>query len=222
MAKRLTDTDKWKKPFLKALPAEYKIFYLYILDDCDHAGIWHVDSEVAELRLGIKLSLVKARGLFGERVVEFDNGTKWFIPDFITFQYGVFDEKNKMYKPVTAILDKYNLMGHLSSIYGGKVKEKDMVMVTDNTGKSLSNPARDDVEFTIEHCMTVALLDKRWVEANKTDESELLVFNSELVKTGTYQKNPMDYKSHFARWKPKNQELLNRKPKQANDPTNAW
>ena len=88
MAKRFTDTDKWKKTFIKSLPAEYKLFWLFILDECDHAGIWHVELEVAEARLGIKLSLEKIRGLFKERVVEFDNGTKMFLPDFVEFQYG--------------------------------------------------------------------------------------------------------------------------------------
>lgn len=128
MSKRLTDTDKWKKPFIKGLPVEYKLFWLYLLDDCDIAGVWHVDFEVAELRLGLKLSHQKAQGLLIEKVVVFDNGTKWFVPDFIGFQYGVLTEKNKMYNSVTSILNKYNLMGHLSPIYGGKstVKVKDI------------------------------------------------------------------------------------------------
>jgi len=122
VAKRFTDSDKWKKPFIKQLPLEYKIFWLYLLDDCDHAGIWHVDMEIAEIKLGTKLSLEKARGLFGERVVEFDNGTKWFIPDFIAFQYGELTERNKMFKPVSAVLSKYCLMGHISPINGGQVQ----------------------------------------------------------------------------------------------------
>ena len=35
MAKRFTDTDKWKKGFIKRLPAKYKLLWLYILDDCN-------------------------------------------------------------------------------------------------------------------------------------------------------------------------------------------
>lgn len=129
MPRRLTDTEKWKKPFIKGLPVEYKLFYLYLLDDCDHAGIWQIDIEIAEIRLGVKLSLQKARGFFAERIVEFDGGTKWFIPDFIQFQYGALEEKNKMYKPVSLALNKYNLMGHISPINGGivQVKEKEQV-----------------------------------------------------------------------------------------------
>lgn len=130
MSKRMTDTDKWKKPFIKSLPLEYKMFWLYLLDDCDHAGLWHADFEVAELRLGTKLSQKKAEGLFSEKVVLLDNGAKWFIPDFITFQYGEFNEANKMYKSIIPVLKKYNLIPHLSPIYGVKVKEevKDTVL----------------------------------------------------------------------------------------------
>ena len=70
MAKRFTDSDKWKKPFIRNLPLEYKIFWLYILDDCDHAGIWHIDFEVAEIRLGIKLSSGEIKRYFGDKVIK--------------------------------------------------------------------------------------------------------------------------------------------------------
>lgn len=109
MAKRFTDTDKWKKSFIKSLPTEYKLFWLYLLDECDNAGIWHVELDLAELRLGIKLSHQKIRGLFSGKVVEFDNGTKWFLPDFITFQYGELDVKNRAHKSVIEKIVKYGL-----------------------------------------------------------------------------------------------------------------
>jgi hypothetical protein len=146
MAKRFTDTDKWKKDFIKSLPIEYKCFWFFILDDCDHAGIWHVDFEIAEMRLGIKLSQQKARGFFGERVVEFDNSKKWFIPDFIHFQYGEFTEKNKLYKTVTSVLKKYNLMEHLSPINGVKEQDKEKDQEKEKEiGGNLEYNARDTI-----------------------------------------------------------------------------
>ena len=44
MAKRFTDTDKWKKGFMKSLSTKYKLLWLYIVDDCNHAGIKGVDN----------------------------------------------------------------------------------------------------------------------------------------------------------------------------------
>lgn len=110
MAKRFSDTEKWKKQFIKGLPLEYKVFWLFLLDECDSAGIWHVEPEIAEIRLGTKLSMEKARGLFGERVVEFDNKTKWFLPGFIAFQYVSLNSENKALKDVIIRLEKYDLV----------------------------------------------------------------------------------------------------------------
>ena len=56
MAKRFTDTDKWKKGFIRNLPSKYKLLWLYILDDCNHAGIWDTDFEVASIRIGSKIN----------------------------------------------------------------------------------------------------------------------------------------------------------------------
>lgn len=198
----MTDAEKWKNKFFRSLPTEYKLFWIYILDECDHAGIWHIDQEVAEIKLGIKLSLEKARGLFTGRVVEFDNGNKWFIPDFLTFQYGQLDPANKMYKSIIPTLEKDNLMGHISPIYGVKDKVKEEVQVKDIFGKS------ENLLYPIEECLRISLRDDRWVKANKTSEQELLKFNETLEIIGETTKNPADYKRHFGYLKRKNPEAV--------------
>lgn len=194
MAKRYTDTEKWKKQFIKSLPAEYKLFYLFILDECDHAGIWHIEMEVAEARLGIKLSLDKIRGLFNERVVEFDGGSKMFIPDFIDFQYGELNPANKVHKSVIDRLAKYKLKGLARGLEAPMDKDKDK-----------------DIVFSIEQCLEISLKDERWVNENKTNRQELMAFNSEMIGTGQMERNPADYKRHFYHWK-KNGKLGNALP----------
>lgn len=213
--KRLTDVDKWKTPFLRSLPTEYKIFWLYILDDCDHCGIWYVDREVAEIRLGVKLSLEKARGLFGERVVEFDNGTKWFIPDFLNFQYGLLDDRNKMSKSILPTLTRYCLIPHLSPINGVKVTVTDKVMVKEEEIDEVS-------KYRIDLCLQIALKDDAWVRENKTDSDELFEFNKYLTATGEIEKVPIDYKRHFHHWKKKNPDVLKTKKKPTYDTENKW
>lgn len=149
MAKRFTDTDKWKKQFIKNLPPEYKLFWVFLLDECDHAGIWHVEMEIAEIRLGIKLSIQKIRGLFKERVVEFDNGSKLFVPDFVRFQYGVLSESNKAHKSVINILSKYNLMGLVCPLEGAKDKDKDKDMVKDKASHRLQELGNNSAKHFI-------------------------------------------------------------------------
>ena len=85
MAKRFSDSEKWKKPFLRSLKPAYKLFWLYLLDDCDHAGIWHVDIEIAQIKIGEEISKEIALQQFGSKIIEIENGEKWFIKDFIDF-----------------------------------------------------------------------------------------------------------------------------------------
>lgn len=136
MAKRLTDSDKWKDvTFLRKLPAEYKLLWLYMWDDCDHSGIWHVDLDTAFTRLGIKFSLEKIRGLFAGKVVEFESGTKMFIPDFIAFQYGELNPSNKVHRSVLKTLEANKFKGLTSGLQAAMNKDKEMYSVLDNKGE---------------------------------------------------------------------------------------
>lgn len=109
MPKRFTDTEKWKKPFIRGLQGAYKLLWFYILDDCDHAGIWQVDFEVARIRTGEQIDKQSAIAAFGDRIEIFADGTKWFLRDFIEFQYGQLSEKNRMHLSVINILIKNKL-----------------------------------------------------------------------------------------------------------------
>ena len=40
MAKRFTDTEKWKDEWYTELSSDYKIIWQYLLDTCDNAGIY--------------------------------------------------------------------------------------------------------------------------------------------------------------------------------------
>ena len=75
MAKRFIDTDLFRKPFMRGLEAPYKALWVYLLCECDHAGIWTVELDVAELRMGMKLDAGKAIQKMGGAVVEIDGGT---------------------------------------------------------------------------------------------------------------------------------------------------
>jgi len=135
MAKRFTDTNKYKKPFIRGLQGAYKLLWDYLYHDCDHAGIWIVDFEIAQLYIGSDMPVNKIDALKyfnnGEkRIIEIDKGKKWFIPSFIEFQYGILNEQNRAHNAVINILKKYNLYKnkpHKSPLEGAKDKDKDMV-----------------------------------------------------------------------------------------------
>lgn len=137
MAKRFTDTDKWKKPFIKSLQAPYKLLWFYILDDCDHAGIWIVDLEVAGLRCGFDYTEDEALNIFKGQVEVIKNGTVWFIRDFVEFQYGELNPKNRAHNSVINRLNKYGIKPLTSPLQGVKDKDKDKEQEEDKEIPSL-------------------------------------------------------------------------------------
>lgn len=138
MSKRFADTNKYKKPFIRSLPGAYKLLWDFLYLDCDHAGIWIVDFDVAQTYIGkdMPVSRETSLELFNKdevRILEFDNGKKWFIVPFIEFQYSKLSEKNKAHISVISKLKKYNLIDetlnliihHPSPLQGAKEKDKE-------------------------------------------------------------------------------------------------
>jgi len=125
MSKRFTDTEKWKKQFFRGLQAPYKLVWLYILDECNHAGIWELEFDVLKIRTGINCSPEEIIKVFGEKIISFDNGKKWFIEDFISFQYGELNEKNNVHKSVLTLLSIYRNKGLICPLQGAKDKDEE-------------------------------------------------------------------------------------------------
>ena len=133
MAKRFTDTDKWKKPNFRGLEAPYKLLWMYIMDDCDHAGFWIVDLEVASIRIGFNISEADALNNFSELIEVAQGGSVWFIREFVDFQYGKLNPKNRAHNSVINLLEK-NKIKPLKSPSKG-VKDKDKVKDKDEDNK---------------------------------------------------------------------------------------
>lgn len=85
--KRFTDTDKWEDAWYQDLPLKYKMFWNYLCDKCSHFGVWKVNMKYAIFAIGEPFELSELKRVFHERIVVLENGD-WFIPKFISFQYG--------------------------------------------------------------------------------------------------------------------------------------
>ena len=113
MAKRFIDTDLFKKRFIRDLPPAYKLLWVYLFCECDNAGIWEVDLEVAGLYCGETYDLEDFEKAFAGRIHFFNNGSKAFLPEFIIFQYGGvsnLNPTNNAHKSVLQKLEKYDLI----------------------------------------------------------------------------------------------------------------
>ena len=137
MAKRFTDTEKYKKPFIRGLQGPYKLLWDYLYHDCNYAGIWIVDFEVAQIYIGQDMPVDKTEAIRifnadpeDPKIIEIDDGKKWFIPSFIEFQYGELNPQNRAHNSVITTLKKYNLYpltnkGLIRPLEGCKDKERD-------------------------------------------------------------------------------------------------
>ena len=204
MAKRFTDTDKWKKRWFRQLKNDHKVFWMYLLDQCDHAGIWEVDFELASYFCnGIKESEI--RQTFIKQYHEFDDKKRWFIKDFIEFQYNELNDKVNAHKSVLSRLNKYNL---INLMYGkeqlincsSRVKDKDKDKDLDKDKDKDKNKDKEKLEKTkkIQIKTIESELDLLQSEFHQIDVSiEFDKFQDYLKANGKRYSN---YKSAFRNW----------------------
>mgnify|MGYP003136333538 CR=1 FL=1 len=107
MKKRFTDTEKWRDPWFRKLSAGAKLSWMWLLDNCDAAGVIDPDWELAAFQIGEEVS-EKAIGELKSRVETLPDG-KLFIPKFIIFQYKTISPSCKAHNPVFESLEKHNL-----------------------------------------------------------------------------------------------------------------
>jgi hypothetical protein len=108
MSKRFTETTKWADPWYRGLTPKLKSFWQYCLDNCDHAGVWPVDFDLASFCIGEKVTKKEVLESFSTRVVFFGSD-KMLVVKFISFQYGTLSPDCKMHRPVFASLSKNRL-----------------------------------------------------------------------------------------------------------------
>lgn len=108
MAKRFTDTDKWKREWFRKLSSQQRDVRQFVLDSCDHSGVWEIDLESVQFFTGNALTKGEINACFNGKCVEFDG--KFFVPDFIEFQYGELKETAKPHLSIIKLLKKRSLL----------------------------------------------------------------------------------------------------------------
>jgi hypothetical protein len=140
MAKRFIDTNIFKKKFMRALPADEKIIFIFLFCECDNAGIWIIDMDILNIYCGKKINLQKLKTIAGDKIHIFDKEERLFIPSFIEFQYSKLQENNNAHKSVIQILRKFNLINdnfelihnqHIEGLVRGSLAPMDMDMDKD-------------------------------------------------------------------------------------------
>lgn len=110
MAKRLTDSNKWNDNWFNELPADVKLIWLYILDTCDHAGVYKVSFKSIRFYTGTERTETEIIEYLKDRIY-IAEGNKWFIPKFITFQYkNFFTSNTPAIKSARELLISHNII----------------------------------------------------------------------------------------------------------------
>jgi hypothetical protein len=113
--KRFTDVEKWKDPFFEELTPEYKLIYLYLLDDCDNAGIWNKSMKRLNYSCGTNITEEELMKTFSDRLIRV-NSDVCIISKFMYFQYGK-DWLTSNNKAVISARNKLTLIDSLSIPY---------------------------------------------------------------------------------------------------------
>lgn len=90
MAKRFISTELFDDEWFAELDQESKIFWIYYLTKCDHAGLLKNNKRLIEFQCGIK-SLDTVIKQLANRIIKVTE-TLFFCPKFLDFQYPGFPE----------------------------------------------------------------------------------------------------------------------------------
>lgn len=86
--KRFTETDKWKDKWFRQLPAQYKLIWMYLLDNCDNAGVFDADWQLIGFFVGfLEIDERAVLEVFKDRITRISPDA-YIINKFIEFQYG--------------------------------------------------------------------------------------------------------------------------------------
>jgi hypothetical protein len=136
--KRFTDSEKWSDKFFRTLTPTGKIFWMWLCDNCDNAGIWERDDDLFQFFTGIDVKVDDLIEELGDRI-EIVDGGKILLPKFVLFQQGgMLQEAKAPHRQIIRLLEKNGLeqreCGEIrkakETLSKGKAKARQRVSVT--------------------------------------------------------------------------------------------
>jgi len=107
MAHRHSDTEIWRQKWFRKLSKDAKLFWYYVKDNCDNAGVWHIDEELLDFQAGVadlKKVMSELKGRMG-----FLTDDKIIIKGFIEYHWGVITRTHKMKNNIISLLNTHHI-----------------------------------------------------------------------------------------------------------------
>jgi hypothetical protein len=199
MAKRFTDSAKWDDPWFAELPSKYKLFYIYLLDECDHAGVWKVNFRKANFMIGETLEQAEVLRYMSDRVKRIDEAY-WFVSKFIKFQYGGLKNDNVGIS-VKSILKKHGLTDFINEEKEAPAKPlpspslgaKDKDMVKDMDMDKEEGGIFDKIEGAADYTQLIPI----WTEYRKTKGQYPTLYELDVLQNAWAKKDLATLKSEM-------------------------
>lgn len=186
MAKRFIDTRMFEDEWVCSLSKDAKLFFIYYITTCDHAGILKLNRSLCEFQTKLKSFDTVIQELGNSLVTLKEN--VFFMPKFIKFQYPNFPQSNvKQQDGALKILFSYGITTEKLNSYLSLSKElsnsydnDNVIVVTNNIDERILKFA-ETLRPYIEKFGKELVTDfyKYWTEKNKSGTK----FRQELEKT---------------------------------------
>jgi hypothetical protein len=115
---RFTENQKWNDPWFRNLKPIQKLFWLYILDVCDNAGVWNPDWPDVEFRTGAKVGAwQELASPFEGRIKVLPSGKLWVIW-FVEFQQKttVLNPANAAHRNIVRLLENEGISDYQQAL----------------------------------------------------------------------------------------------------------
>ncbi|MEO5367895.1 MAG: hypothetical protein H7831_16345 [Magnetococcus sp. WYHC-3] len=187
MSKRFSDTAIWSKPWFREMAPLEKVAWFYILANCDAVGVWDADLKLAEFCIGGPVNWDGLRKSANGNIEVLKNG-KWFLPDFVSFQYGELKEECRPHAHYLSLLEHHGLKervskGYPKGIHTLKEKEKEIELEKEEEKEPVQKYAEGVKMKSVEYSALAGQYGKEVVDL------AIQKVSAQQIKTGKAYKN---------------------------------
>ena len=219
MAKRFIDTKIWDKAWFRKLSPKNKLFWIYLLTRCDHAGIWDADWEAAEFLIGEWVDFDELPTAITGKMKFIKGEDQYFIPAFIDFQYGELKENSKPHLSVIKRLKEKKLSVNNTLKYKYIVKDKVKAKTKEEReidfSKKVTIISKDVENVTEEQIRNFVYY---WTESNENGKK----LKFEMQQTFDIKKRLVKWRDNNLEWSKTGKENKPFESKFKKTPTNLY
>lgn len=176
MPKRFTATEKWDDPWFIDLNVEHKAMWQYLCDKCDNSGVIDISIRMATMLLNgdNNIQLILDDFCKDKRLTKLSNGKYW-INNFISFQFGTLSETSNLHKNVIQCLKNNNLY---DEYFKGSLRVHEPFIKGTSKGKGKGKGILQVKEEVKEENK----------ESNKKEDERFIIFWDSYKKKGSRKK----------------------------------